>query len=71
VRAWLGLALACSLLPAWAQSPPAAHKKAARPASVKAHKAHDARKAQKVHRQATPEQVRRFNALQKKQDAKR
>jgi len=62
VRAWLGLALACALLPAWSQTPPPAQKKATRPAPVK---------AQKTHRKATPAQVRRFNELQKKQGAKR
>jgi hypothetical protein len=65
VRAWLALALACWLLPAWAQTPPPAKKKDAMPAPVKA------QKMQKAHRKATPEQVRRFNELQKKQDAKR
>jgi len=65
VRAWLALALACWLLTAGAQTPPPAQKKDARPAPVKA------QKAQKAHRKATPEQVRKFNELQKKQDAKR
>jgi hypothetical protein len=44
------LALACCLLPAWAQTPPA---------------------AKKAHRKATPEQIRKFDELQKKQDPKR
>jgi hypothetical protein len=61
VRAWLALALAACLLPAWAQTPPPA-KKAAKRAPVK---------EQQAHRKATPEQIRRFNELQKKQDAKR
>jgi len=68
VRRWLALALACWLLPAWSQAPatvPAQKKKAARLATVKAPK------AQKAHRQASPEQIRRFNELQKKQGAKR
>jgi len=63
VRAWL--ALACLLLPAWAQDPAPAPKKSVKPVPVKS------QKAQKAHRKATPEQVRRFNELQKKQDAKR
>lgn len=67
MRAWLALALACWLLAAWAQTPPPA-KKAAKAASAKERQA---LKAQKAHRKATPEQVRRFNELQKKQDAKR
>ncbi len=62
MRGWLALALACWLLPAWAQSPPPAQKKDAKPVPVK---------AQKAHRKATPEQIRKFNELQKKQDAKR
>ena len=61
MRAWPALALACWLLPAWAQTPPAL-KEAKKPTPAK---------AQKAHRKATPEQVRRFNELQKKQDAKR
>jgi hypothetical protein len=65
VRTWLALALACWLLAAWAQDPAPAPKKAVKPVPVKS------QKAQKAHRQATPEQVRRFNELQKKQDAKR
>jgi hypothetical protein len=63
----LALALACWLLAAWAQTPSPA-KKAAKTAAAKEQKA---QKAQKAHRKATPEQVRRFNELQKKQDAKR
>jgi len=62
VRAWLALALAALLSPAWAQDPAPAHKEANQPAPVK---------AQKAHRKATPEQIRKFNELQKKQDAKR
>ncbi|MDH3319776.1 MAG: hypothetical protein OEO84_08825 [Betaproteobacteria bacterium] len=68
MRAWLALALVCWLLPAWAQAPaptPTQKKRAARPAPVKR------QKAQKAHRQASPEQIRRFNELQKKQGAKR
>jgi hypothetical protein len=69
VRRWLALALACWLLPAWSQTPPPPQKKrAARPAPMKAQKA---QKSPKAHRQATSEQVRRFNELQKKQGAKR
>ena len=64
MRGWLVLALACCLLPAWAQTPPAA-KKAAKPAAVKE------QKAQKAHRKATPQQIRKFDELQKKQDPKR
>ena len=67
-RACCALALACLLLPAWAQDPAPAPRKAVKPVPVKSQKA---QKAQKAHRQATPEQVRRFNELQKKQDAKR
>ncbi len=59
MRAWLALALASCLLPAWGQTPPPAQKKDARPAPVK---------AQKAHRKATPEQVRKFNQLQQKSD---
>ena len=69
MRAWLALALVCWLLPAWAQTPPPAQKKkAARPAAAKAQKE---QKAQKAHRKATAEQVRKFNELQRKQDANR
>jgi len=64
VRGWLVLALACCLLPAWAQAPPPA-KKAAKPAAAKEQKA---LKAQKAHRKATPEQIRKFNQLQQKSD---
>ena len=64
MRGWLVLALACCLLPAWGQTPPPA-KKAAKPAAAKE------QKGQKAHRKATPEQIRKFNELQKKQDAKR
>ena len=62
MRAWLALALAACLLPAWAQTPPPATKKDAAPAPVKA------QKAQKAHRKATPEQIRKFNQLQQKSD---
>ena len=65
MRPWLALALACWLLPAWAQTAPPVQKKGARPAPVKA------QTAQKAHRKATAEQVRKFNELQKKQAAKR
>jgi len=68
VRGWLALALACCLLPAWAQTPPPAQKESKKPAPVKPQKA---QKAQKAHAKATPEQIRKFNELQKKQDAKR
>ncbi len=62
-RACCALALACLLLPAWAQDPaPAQKKKALKPVPVK---------AQKAHRKASPEQLRKFNELQKKQDPKR
>ncbi|MNY73650.1 hypothetical protein D3C86_2124900 [compost metagenome] len=54
---WLALVLACALAPAWAQEPKPAAKKAAKP--------------QKAHAKATPEQIRKFNELQKKQEAKR
>jgi hypothetical protein len=59
VRAWLALALASCLLPAWGQTPPPAQKKDARPAPVK---------AQKAHRKATPEQIRKFKQLHKQSD---
>jgi hypothetical protein len=62
VRLALALALALLLAPSWAQAPAKKETKAAKPSPVK---------AQKAHRKATPEQVRRFNELQKKQDAKR
>jgi hypothetical protein len=58
VRVWPALALAACLLPAWAQTPPA-QKLAKKPVPVK---------AQKAHRKATPEQIRRFNQLQRKND---
>jgi hypothetical protein len=61
VRARLALALAACLLPAWAQSPPPA-KKAAKPAAAKPAKAH---------RKATPEQIRRFEELEKKRQTTR
>jgi len=60
VRVWLALALACALLPAWAQDPaPAPKKRAVKPVPVK---------SQKAHAKATPEQIRRFNQLQQKSD---
>ena len=68
MRGWLALALACCLLPAWAQTPPPAQKESKKPAPVKPQKA---QKPQKAHAKATPEQIRKFNELQKKQDAKR
>jgi len=71
VRGWLALALACCLLPAWAQTPPLAQKESKKPAPVKPQKAQKAQKPQKAHAKATPEQIRKFNELQKKQDAKR
>jgi hypothetical protein len=71
VRAWLALALACCLLPAWAQTPPPAQKESKKPAPAKPQKAQKAQKPQKAHAKATPEQIRKFNELQKKQDAKR
>jgi hypothetical protein len=71
VRGWLALALACCLLPAWAQTPPPAQKESKKPAPVKPQKAQKAQKPQKAHAKATPEQIRKFNELQKKQDAKR
>jgi len=70
VRRWLALVLACWLLPAWAQAPATApaparaqKKNAARAAPSKTQKT---QKAQKAHHQASPEQIRRFNELQKK-----
>jgi len=71
VRAWPALALACWLLPAWAQTPPPAQKESKKPAPVKPQKAQKAQKPQKAHAKATPEQIRKFNELQKKQDPKR
>jgi len=59
VRAWLALALAALLSPAWAQGPAPAHKEANQPAPVK---------AQKAHRKATPEQIRKFKQMQQKSD---
>lgn len=62
MRLVLALVLAALVAPSWAQAPAKKEAKAAKPAPVK---------AQKSHRKATPEQVRKFNELQKKQDAKR
>ena len=59
---WLAIVLACALAPAWAQDPKPAPKKALKPAPAG---------SQKAHAKATPEQIRKFNELQKKQDAKR
>jgi len=59
VRPWLALVLASLLAPAWAQTAPPAPKKDAKPVPVK---------AQKAHRKATPEQIRKFNQLQQKSD---
>ena len=61
MRGWLALALACCLLPAWAQTPPPAQKESKKPAPVKPQKA---QKPQKAHAKATPEQIRKFNELQ-------
>ena len=58
MRLVLALALASLLAPSWAQTPPA-QKQAKKPVPVK---------AQKAHRKATPEQIRRFNQLQRKVD---
>ena len=58
MKAWPALALACCLAPAWAQTPPA-QKLAQKPVPVK---------AQKAHRKATPEQIRRFRQLQRKEE---
>jgi hypothetical protein len=60
VRAWPALALACCLAPAWAQTPPARNE-VRKPMPVK---------AQKAHRKATPEQIRKFNRLQRKSDTR-
>ena len=57
MKAWPALALACCLAPAWAQAPPPVQKEVRRPVPVK---------AQKAHRKATPEQIRKFNQLQQK-----
>ena len=60
---WLALAVTlavlgvCAPAPAWAQQPRPAPKKATKPV--------------KAHAKATPEQIRKFNELQKKQEAKR
>ena len=70
MRTWLALALAACVAAAWAQSPPPAQKKDAKPAA-RAPKAQKAQKAQKAHRKATPEQIRRFKELEKTQDPKR
>lgn len=59
MRPWAALALTCCLAPAWAQSPAPAQKQARKPVPVK---------AQKAHRKATPEQVRRFKHLQQKSE---
>ena len=65
---WLALVVtlavlgACAPAPVWAQEPKPAPKKAAKPVPAK---------AQKAHAKATPEQIRKFNELQKKQEAKR
>ena len=59
MRPWAALALACCLAPAWAQSPAPAQRQARKPVPVK---------AQKAHRKATPEQIRRFNQLQQKSE---
>ena len=58
MRVWPALALAAWLLPGWAQTPPA-HKEARKPVPVK---------AQKAHRKATPEQIRKFNQLRQQGD---
>lgn len=59
MRPWAALALASCLAPAWAQPPAPAQKQLRKPVPVK---------AQKAHRKATPEQVRRFNQLQQKSE---
>ena len=59
MRLVLALALASLLAASWAQAPAKKETRAKKPVPVK---------AQKAHRKATPEQIRRFNQLQRKDD---
>jgi len=69
VRRALALLLAALLSPAWAQSPAPAKSK---PAATQAQKAKTpkAKTPPQAHAKPSPEQIRKFNELQKKQDAK-
>ena len=64
MRTSLALLLALALTPAWAQAPAPKKPKASAP------KAQKAKPAQKAHAKPTPEQIRQFNELQRKQGAK-
>jgi hypothetical protein len=64
VRAALALLLAAVLSPAWAQPPAPAKPRAAAP------KAQKPKAPSKAHAKPSPEQIRKFNELQKKQGAK-
>jgi hypothetical protein len=78
VRPRLALALALAAPLAFAQAPAKQEGKAApqqgKPAAQKAQKASKPRGAQetsKAHARPTPEQIRRFNELQRQQEQKR
>jgi len=69
VRTALALLLAIVLSPAWAQPPAPAKPKAAAPKAQKA-KPPKAKAPAQAHARPSPEQIRKFNELQKKQGAK-
>jgi len=70
VRTVLALLLAAALAPAWAQSPKDATSKPAAPKAPKA-SGGTAKAPARAHAKPSPEQIRKFNDLQKKQGAKR
>jgi hypothetical protein len=73
VRKSLALALVMIASLAWAQAPAQKDPQAAPPKAPKSQKTQKAQKAQppqKSHAKPTPEQIRKFNELQRKQGGK-
>lgn len=65
----LAAPLACAQTPAAQEGKPAAQKAQKAAAPQKASKPRGAQGATKAHAKPTPEQIRRFNELQKQQDS--
>ena len=65
MRQALALALALLASLAWAQAPAQKDPKAAPPKAQKSQKTQKAQPPQKSHAKPTPEQIRKFNELQK------